>query len=282
MTTGAPRVTAGRRLKRLARLLATGYLLWCLTLTAVQSHLLYMPPARAMAMSAKEIASDSSIEQCKGATESWLMRAAAQPSRGLVCFLHGNAELIDHCTHEAQEWNNRGFDVVLPEYRGYGRASGSPSQDGIVADVIDAISRAMAITGDTRLILHGRSLGTGVSAQVAALGSIRPAGIVLESPFTSVASFAWRYGIPPLLVTNPYRTDEVISSFECPILILQGRDDEIVPVAHGERLASLNTRAKLVKLEGSHNSGLSLEPEYWEAVDALISRVDFSHQGSER
>jgi pimeloyl-ACP methyl ester carboxylesterase len=96
----------------------------------------------------------------------------------------------------------------------------------------------------------------------------------MESPFTSVASFAWRYGIPPLLVTNPFRTDEVISRFECPILILQGRDDEIVPVAHGERLAGLNTRAKLVKLEGSHNSGLSLEPEYWAAIDQLISGID--------
>src|SRR5438045_8236 len=76
----------------------------------------------------------------------------------------------------------------------------------------------------SRIVIHGRSLGTGVASQLA--GRHQPAALILESPFTSVASFAWRYGVPPVFLKSPYRTDEVLPKLTCPILILAGRDDE--------------------------------------------------------
>ena len=96
---------------------------------------------------------------------------------------------------------------------------------------------------------------------------------MLESPFRSVASFAWRYGVPEFIVRDPYRTDELLPSFRCPTLILHAPLDEVVPFAHGEALASLQPLAMLVPLEGSHNSGLSSTSAYWRAIDDLLQQA---------
>jgi pimeloyl-ACP methyl ester carboxylesterase len=58
-----------------------------------------------------------------------------------VSISHGNAELIDHLLDDARQWRRLGFDVVLPEYRGYGRSTGSPSQESIVGDTLAAIAK---------------------------------------------------------------------------------------------------------------------------------------------
>lgn len=255
------------------------YAAWCLILYFLQSRLLFMPHAAGRGIDEEQIASEPGLERMRVshgdgiATEAWLVRSRIKPVRGLVCFLHGNAELIDYNLAEAREWNSRGFDVLLPEYRGYGRSPGSPSQDAIVQDTIDAIEEALRTTDYPSIVMHGRSLGAAVAVQVALRLGDRCGAVVMESPFRSVASFAWRYGVPPALVRNPFRSDEALPNLACPILILHSRQDEIVPFSHGESLAALNPRATLVPLEGSHNSGLSMTRAYWSAVDALAARM---------
>ena len=264
------------------------YLAWGVTLFFMQPRMLYLPDLAGGGMREDEI---GALEQREGLvrhwierdgsrTEAWLLRAAtAEPSRGLVAITHGNAELIDHLLDDARRWRRMGFDVVLPEYRGYGRSTGSPSQDGIVGDTLAAIDWALAQTGRRALVLHGRSLGTGVAMQVAArLGEVAsPHGLelaVLEAPFTSIASYAPRYGLPPFIVRDPYRTDEVLPVLGCPVLILHTRDDEVVPIAHGQALASLApARITLVEFDGSHNSGISMTRQYWTAVEQAAARA---------
>lgn len=280
MTEKSPSTPAkGRGFRRIAALGAIAYAAWCVTVYAAQSRLLFMASVAGPGLSDAIIAAEPGLERhwiphADGVrTEAWLVHAPVRPAKGLVCFLHGNAELIDDALHEAREWNARGFDVLLPEYRGYGRTPGAPSEAAIVRDVRDAIDVVMAKGEDDRrhdgLILHGRSLGTGVAAQVAVGQGERLKAIVLESPFLSVASFAWSYGVPPALVTNPFRTDEALPRIGAPVLILHARGDEIVPISHGRDLATA-TGATLVELDGSHNSGLSRQREYWRAIDEHV------------
>ena len=259
----------------MATLGAFAYAAWCVTVYAAQSRLLFMASVAGPGLSDAIIAAEPGLERhwipnADGfRTEAWLVRAPERPAKGLVCFLHGNAELIDDALHEAREWNVRGYDVLLPEYRGYGRTPGSPSQAAIVMDVTDAIDFIVAKGEHDRLILHGRSLGTGVAAQVAVGQGERLKAMVLESPFLSVASFAWSYGVPPVLVTNPFRTDEALPRVDAPVLILHARGDEIVPISHGRELATAKG-ATLVELDGSHNSGLSFQLDYWRAIDEHV------------
>jgi len=214
-------------------------------------------------------------------TEAWLVRAlpTGRTPRGLVVFTHGNAELIDHALHEAEAWTQRGYDVLLPEYRGYGRTPGTPGETRIVADILAHLDAELAANRARPIVLHGRSLGTGVAAQVAARiverdGSTEApttiAALILESPFASIASFAAGYGAPTFIVRNPFRTDQVLPDLACPILILHAREDEVVPIAHARTLGMLQPRAVVVELDGSHNSGLSADDAYWRAIDRLI------------
>jgi hypothetical protein len=269
-------------LARGVRFVVILYVCWGVALFFLQSKMLYMPALAGRGLDDTEIAA---LERREGLqrhwlerdgerVEAWLLRATRSgASRGLVSISHGNAELIDHLLDDARQWRRLGFDVVLPEYRGYGRSTGSPSQESIVGDTLAAISWALAETGQSTLVLHGRSLGTGVAVQVAArVGEIAPkpalAFAALEAPFTSVASFAPRYGVPPFIVRDPYRTDLVLPSLDCPVLILHARDDEIVPIAHGHALAALApSRVRLVELDGTHNSGISLSRDYWAAIE---------------
>ncbi|MBL9141444.1 MAG: alpha/beta fold hydrolase, partial [Phycisphaerae bacterium] len=222
-------LSAPRRPRRVVRVvcwLAAIYAVWCGTLFFLQSSMLYLPAVAGPGMSEEKSAALAGVDRlwvphADGVkTEAWLLRTKQVPARGLVCFLHGNAELIDHALAEARAWNARGMDVVLPEYRGYGRTPGSPAQAAIVQDVTDAIDAALVATGGASLVLHGRSLGSGVAVQVAARRGAELTALVLESPFMSVAAFAWRYGVPPFIVTNPYRSDRVIPTLACPMLVL--------------------------------------------------------------
>ncbi|MFO0782115.1 MAG: alpha/beta hydrolase [Phycisphaerales bacterium] len=310
-----------RGLRTLLMLAVLVYLGWCVTLYVMQDAILYQAAQAGMPWKDAAIAGLPRLVRMQDAapdgtrTEAWLFATDQGRSRGLVVFFHGNAELIQHALYEAREWNQRGYDVLLPEYRGYGLAPGKPSQAAIVADSLRALRQAAARTGATHLILHGRSLGTGVAAQVAAAVATAPAApgiapsaappatppatslatppatppaappaaspaaplvldaLVLESPFASVAGFAHGYGVPEFLVSNPYRTNEVLPALQCPILILHARHDEMVPFEQGQSLAALNPRARLVEMEGSHNSGLSQDAVYWAAVDDLLKQL---------
>lgn len=279
MTAQTPAPKARGTAWRILRGALIVYAAWCLILYFLQSRLLFMPYAAGRGMDEGQIAAEPGLERMRIAhadgiaTEAWLVRSRTQPARGLVCFMHGNAELIDYNLPEAREWNARGFDVLLAEYRGYGRSPGSPSQDAIVQDTIDAISEASREGGYPAVVLHGRSLGSAVAVQVALWLGDRCSAVVMESPFRSVASFAWRYGVPPSLVKNPFRSDQAMPMLACPILILHSRQDEIVPFGHGEALAALNPLATLVPLEGSHNSGLSMTRTYWDAIDSFVQSL---------
>jgi len=263
-----------------ARTVLFGYLLWCATLFALQRSMIYLPDLAGRGLSDAELAAIEGLErrwvtQDDGVkTESFLLRAAATPTRGLVVLFHGNGELIDHGLDDARRWNALGFHALLPEYRGYGRTPGSPSERRLVADAIAAIRDARGVVADGALILHGRSLGTGVAAQVTSgLAGGDPALLVFESPFASISSFAWRYGVPPFVVCDPYRTDRVLATLDAPVLILHARSDTVVPISHGRALALLAKRATLVELEGDHNSGISLTAKYWEAVKRAVDAL---------
>lgn len=190
-----------------------------------------------------------------------------------VIFFHGNAELIDFNLSLVKRYHDRGVSVLLPEFRGYGRSSGRPSQKSLVADAITFRDWLMKQPGVdvSRLIFHGRSIGTGVAAQLAALH--QPAALILESPFTNIPALAVRFGVPAFLVHHPFHTDRVLPTLNCKVLILHSHSDEIVPFDHAIKLHTLAPGSIFVEMDGSHNSGLSEQDDYWNAVDGLLVGV---------
>lgn len=189
-----------------------------------------------------------------------------------VIYCHGNAELIDDNEGRAREWAKRGFAVLLPEYRGYGRSGGEPSQAAITEDLLRFYDMLIARpeVDKSRIYIHGRSLGGGVAAQIAAR---RPtAGLILESTFTSIASFAWGLGGLPWIVKHPFRTDVALRGYEKPVLIFHGVDDEIIPVSHGRALKRLLPRAVYMETAGDHMNYPPDVGAFWKSIDSWLEQ----------
>jgi fermentation-respiration switch protein FrsA (DUF1100 family) len=189
--------------------------------------------------------------------EGWFMpgrgASATRPAPAVLSF-HGNAEIIDFQDRVPALWSRLGVSLLMPEYRGYGRAkhAGQPSQESLVADGVrfyDELIHRPEVDR-SRIIIHGYSIGGGIAAQVAARR--KPAALILEGTFTSVADFAWSYGVPPFLSRHPFHTDQVLTGLGVPIFIAHGRRDSIVPVSHGRRLHALVAGSTYVELDCGH------------------------------
>ncbi|MDG2291661.1 MAG: alpha/beta hydrolase [Phycisphaerales bacterium] len=171
----------------------------------------------------------------------------------LVVMCHGNAELADHWIDEARHQAARGYAVLIPEYRGYGRSGGDPGQEAIRTDVLQGIELATArpdIDGD-RVGYMGRSIGTAVAADVALVRE--PNCLVFIVPPASISGFAWGFGLPPMLIRHPYRTDEALQRIDVPLLICSNSQDEVVPPSQSHHLHELASNSTLIEFEGRHN-----------------------------
>lgn len=200
--------------------------------------------------------------------------SATNPSPCVV-FFHGNAEIIDHQMDIMNGYRTLGCSVLLPEFPGYGRSEGRPSEKSIVDDGLYFIGKLANEPSVERrqIFIHGRSIGGGAAVQVA--GQQEPAGLILESTFTSLASFADGYFVPRFLVRHPFYSDRVIMTLRSPILIFHGSRDTIIPVAHGRALRDLaaqSTDVRLVEYDCGHNDfpPPADEADYWRNIEAFL------------
>ena len=169
-----------------------------------------------------------------------------------VVFFHGNGEAAVHDIPLGQRLAELGLDVFLAEYRGYGGCPGSPSEAGLFLDG-DAAIRAAGFPED-RLVIVGRSLGTGVAAEMAVRHPARL--VLLISPYTSVAAMG-RFVVgplAPLVVRDRFDTLSRVSRIRSPLVVAHGTADEVIPFRMGEKVAAARPGTRFVRLEGkSHN-----------------------------
>lgn len=205
----------------------------------------------------------------------WLIPPAARfrdRPTPLVVFFHGNAEIIDDQSRIISGYQLLGFSILLPEYRGYGRSAGKPSEQVLVDDAayfLDLVLDRPEIDAG-RIVIHGRSLGGGVAAGLA--DRRKPSALILESSFSSVASMARKYFAPAFLVKNPFYVDRVLETLDVPVLIFHGTRDDIIPVAHGRRLRDAGRQVTYHEYDCMHNDfpGDGNDERYWRDIEAFL------------
>jgi fermentation-respiration switch protein FrsA (DUF1100 family) len=272
---------------RIALFLLIAGVLWAIAACALQRRMLF--PRHVMAPPAQPSAAErrADIEQWHhaspaGPVEAWYLPAPGasdQHPRPAVIFAHGNAELIDDNLGLAEMYNALGMNVLLPEYRGYGRSAGDPNQQAIVSDFTAFYDRLVArpeVDGQ-RVVFIGRSIGGGVVAQLAK--KRRPAAMILESTFTSVAAMASKFLVPRLLVRDPFDVRAVLKDYPGPVLLFHGTADEIVPVQHGRKLHEAAPNSTLVTYPVGHNDGMPPGP-YEREVAGFLARHDLIDRGA--
>jgi uncharacterized protein len=167
----------------------------------------------------------------------WWIPARSAPARGHVLFFHGNAGNISHRLEHALALTAAGLDVLLVDYRGYGRSTGKPSEPGLYRDARAGLAALRAGGGvdPARVVYMGESLGAAVALWLAL--EEPPAALVLQSAFTGLRDIArHHYGPLATLAGDGYPSLERVRKLRAPVLIVHGDADEIVPLAHGHAL----------------------------------------------
>jgi len=186
-----------------------------------------------------------------------------------LLYFHGNAENISTRREAIIEFHELGLDQLIIDYSGYGLSQGEVSERAMYSDAQAAWQyvRQVKRVEANQIVIFGRSLGGAVAMDLAASlsESESAAALILESTFTSIREMAKRV-VPVIspIIYQRYRFDSItkIKRYHGPLLVIHGRDDEIIPFFMGEQLyAAANQDKRFVAIDGDHNSGFLREIE---------------------
>jgi fermentation-respiration switch protein FrsA (DUF1100 family) len=168
----------------------------------------------------------------------WWITTDRSPPTGHILFCHGNGGNIGGRLIDAHLLAGAGFNVLMFDYRGYGRSTGRPDEEGTYRD---ALAARNALTSqpdhDPGAVFYlGESLGGAIALELALKAP--PRGLILQSAFTSVRAMARLHYpvIPSALVPDAYPSIRRIGQLRAPLLVLHGDRDEVVPLSQGREL----------------------------------------------
>ncbi len=228
---------------------------------ALQRRLLYFPIATLptpmdASLADVEVVSFTTVDGVL--LGAWFVRAAGSSPRATVLVFNGNAGNRAYRAPLAAALRQRGFHVLLMDYRGYGGNPGTPTERGLAAD-----SRAARAYLDTRsdvdparIVYFGESLGTAVAVNLAV--DRPPAWLVLRSPFTSITDLGeHHYPFLPVrwLLRDRFPVLGQIGRVQVPVLVIAGERDRIVPIESSRRVydAAPGPKTLLVLPDADHN-----------------------------
>lgn len=192
----------------------------------------------------------------------------------LVVYFGGNAEETSWMLDEVG--NAPGLSWLIVSYRGYGLSEGSPGEKALVSDALQWFDHAMTLPGadPKRSYVFGRSLGSGVAVALAAQRPI--AGVILATPYDSLAAVAKRYYwyLPvDLLLKHRFDSIALAPTMKQPLLCLIATRDEVIPPAHGERLfeAWRGPKRKVLLQEAGHNT-TDAHPLFWTSIREFLAQ----------
>lgn len=246
-----------RALAWLAVLPAAGWAAASAALWLGQERLLFQPvrlPPDTVLATEPDV--HESFVDVPGARLSVLELRHARP-RGVVLFLHGNGGNLREWFVNLDVYRRANVDLVMPDYRGYGKSSGRiESEEQLHADVHAVWQSVAARYRGLPVVVYGRSLGTGLAATLAA--RIDPALTILVSPYRSIAALAQEHypWVPGAALRYPLQTERTLPTLRTPVLLVHGDRDTLIPVAHSRALQTLAPQARLVEVEGAGHNDL--------------------------
>ena len=212
-----------------------------LVLWAGQRRLLYFPFGEVPAPAEVGLASAERVtfSTADGLTLHGWFVPARTPRAATVIVFNGNAGHRGLRAPLATALNAQGIAVLLFDYRGYGGNPGTPTEAGLFQDAraAQAYVASRPDVDATRVVYFGESLGSGVATALAA--EKPPAALILRSPFASMAEVGqFHYPLLPVrwLLRDRFASIEHISRIGCPLLVIAGDRDRVVPFDHSRRL----------------------------------------------
>ena len=163
-----------------------------------------------------------------------------------ILFLHGNAGSLENRIHKINHFKDMNINFLIVAWRGFSGNKGKPTEQGLYEDGRSAVSWLKSkVVLEKNIIIYGESLGTGVATEIAQNKNF--AGIILESPFTSMIDAAkTKYPYLPVrfLLKDKYESNKKIKNIKSPILIMHGKVDNLVPFYMGKKIYELANEPK--------------------------------------
>lgn len=184
--------------------------------------------------------------------------------KGLVLYFHGNSRSIKGWAKYARDFYRFDYDVVLVDYRGFGKSTGKRSEREMLKDMQYVYDTLAVNYPEHHLIVYGRSMGSGFACKIAS--DNKPRYLILDAPYYSFIKVAER--IMPILphrwlLRYHLRTDKWIRHVNCHTYILHGTRDWLIPIRHSKKLRDLMPgKVTLIQIEGGGHNNLPSFPQY--------------------
>lgn len=192
--------------------------------------------------------------------------------KGLLLYFHGNTRSIKGWAKYARDFYRYDYDVVLVDYRGFGKSTGKRSETEMQEDLQFVYNELKAQYGEGHLIVYGRSLGSGFAAKLAS--DNHPRYLILDAPYYNFRKVIERFlpFLPVRLVLRYHlRTDRYILKVTCPVYIIHGTKDWLIPIRHSEALQQLSPRRiTLIRIHGGGHNNLPKFHEYHNFIRDIL------------
>jgi uncharacterized protein len=193
-------------------------------------------------------------------------------SRGCILYLHGNAGALNSWGDIATYYISMGYDIVIPDYRGFGKSTGKLKNEGQMYDDVQRVyDFVCGLYSQDKITVIGYSLGTGPATFLAA--NNKPCRLVLLAPYQNIPDIArYHYKIvPSFLLKYKFATNEMIGRVECPITLVHGKADEVIYYQSSQKLYLLcKPGDKLVLLENQAHAGINENPVFLQFLQGFL------------
>ncbi|MCG9899096.1 MAG: lysophospholipase [Hydrotalea sp.] len=192
--------------------------------------------------------------------------------KGLILYFHGNTRSIKGWAKYARDFYRYGYDVVLVDYRGFGKSTGKRSEREMLNDMQFVYDRLADQYAEDHILIYGRSMGSGFATKLAA--DNQPRYLILDAPYYSFRKVAERFTpfLPHRFILRFHlRTDRWIKRVTCHTYIIHGTRDWLIPISHSEKLRKFNPhRITLIRIEGGGHNNLPSFPEYHNFIRDIL------------
>ena len=193
----------------------------------------------------------------------------------LSLFFHGNAGNLFNRVYKLNELNKLDLNILIISWRGFSGNKGKPTEKNLYHDAQEAVKWLKAQGLDNKnIILYGESLGTGIAIELASKNNF--GGIILESPFTSMADTAkiyYPYLPVNFLLRDRYDSKSKIKDIKTPILIMHGKMDNIVPQKMGLELFEKANNPKFNYFPENDDHMMEYNDELLNNIKLFINKI---------
>ena len=195
-------------------------------------------------------------------------------SKGVVYFLHGNGGNLQTWLTSVDFFRHVNYDLFIIDYRGYGKSTGTiESEAQLHADVRAAWDMISPQYVGKKLVVYGRSLGTGLATKLSS--EVEPDMTVLVSPYESLKAMGDKFypWLPGAVHRYPMRSDLWLPNIKGSVMIEHGDIDNLIALSNGERLKQIRPATELVVVIGAGHNDIHKFPQYLESLSARLKNL---------